>query len=42
MKAIMINGSPRRNWNTDKALQKAAEGVKSVGGEVETIRLYDF
>ncbi|MBQ7502150.1 flavodoxin family protein [bacterium] len=42
MKAIIVNGSPRKKWNTDKALQKAAEGVVSVGGEVEFTRLYDY
>ncbi len=42
MKAIIVNGSPRKNWNTDQALQKAAEGAKEKGFEVETIRLYDY
>ena len=42
MKAIIVNGSPRKNWNTDQALQKAAEGILAAGGEVETVRLYDY
>ena len=42
MKAIIINGSPRKNWNTDKALQRAAQGIESMGCETETIRLYDY
>lgn len=42
MKTIVINGSPRKNWNTDKALQSAAQGAKDAGAEVETIRLYDY
>ena len=42
MKAFFVNGSPRKNWNTDQALQKAAEGAKEKGFEVETIRLYDY
>ena len=42
MKAIIINGSPRKNWNTDKALQKAAEGLQSTEAETETVRLYDY
>ena len=37
MKVIIINGSPRKNWNTDKALQKAAEGAAATGADVETI-----
>lgn len=42
MKAIIINGSPRKNWNTDKALDKAAEGLAASGAETEKIRLYDY
>ncbi|MBR0398505.1 MAG: flavodoxin family protein [Eubacterium sp.] len=42
MKVILINGSPRKNWNTDQALQKAAEGIAEAGGTSETIRLYDY
>lgn len=42
MKAIIVNGSPRKNWNTDKALQSAAKGAEAAGAEVETIRLYDY
>ena len=42
MKAIIINGSPRKKWNTDKALQRAAEGFSDADGTVETIRLYEF
>lgn len=42
MKAIIIYGSPRKNWNTDKALDKAAEGLAASGVETERIRLYDY
>ena len=42
MKLIAINGSPRKNWNTDLLLQKALEGAKSMGAETEMIRLYDL
>ena len=28
MKAIVINGSPRKNWNIARAMDKAAEGLK--------------
>ena len=42
MKTVIINGSPRKNWNTDKALQKAAQGAQDAGAEIETIRLYDY
>ncbi len=42
MRAILINGGPRKGWNTEKALAKAAEGAAAAGAEVETIRLYDY
>ena len=42
MKAIVINGSPRKKWNTDKARQRAAQGFADAGGTVETVRLYDY
>ena len=42
MKAIVIDAGPRRNWNTAQMVEKAAEGAKSAGAEVEVIRLYDY
>lgn len=42
MKVIAINGSPRKSWNTATLLEKALEGVKSVGGDTELINLYDL
>ena len=42
MKVVLINGSPRRNWNTDKALKMAEKGAVEAGAETETIRLYDY
>lgn len=42
MKAIFINGSPRKNWNTHHLLEKAAEGARSSGAETELIHLYDY
>jgi len=41
-KIIIIDGGPRKNMNTAKLLQRLAEGVKSVGGDVKIIRLYDL
>ncbi len=43
MKKIMIiDGGPRKNFNTASMLQKIAEGAGSVSGEIEvkTVRLY--
>ena len=42
MKVILLNGSPRKGWNTDMMLQKAAEGAKDAGAETEIIHLYNL
>ena len=42
MKTIILNGSPRKNWNTAQLLQEAKKGAESVGDEVEYIDLYDL
>eukprot|EP01107_Rhizomastix_libera_P018290 TRINITY_DN9320_c2_g1_i1.p1 TRINITY_DN9320_c2_g1~~TRINITY_DN9320_c2_g1_i1.p1 ORF type:complete len:228 (+),score=57.64 TRINITY_DN9320_c2_g1_i1:139-822(+) len=42
LKAIFINGSPRKNWNTAQMLNSAAEGAKTKGAEVEIVHLYDL
>lgn len=40
MKAIGINGSPRKGWNTETLVKKALEGAASAGAETELIELY--
>lgn len=42
MKAIAINGSPRKDWNTATLLKKSLEGAASVGAETKLIHLYDL
>ena len=42
MKVIAVNGSPRKNWNTDTLLKKALDGAASAGAETEIIYLYDL
>jgi multimeric flavodoxin WrbA len=42
MKAIGINGSPRKKWNTAALLEKALEGAASQGAETESFHLYDL
>lgn len=42
MKAFVINGSPRKKWNTTQAIDKAGEALKDNGFEVERIDLYDY
>ncbi len=40
MKVIGINGSARKDWNTDTLVKKALEGAASVGADTELIELY--
>ena len=42
MKTIILNGSPRKNWNTAQLLKEAQRGAESTGAEVEYIDLYDL
>lgn len=42
MKVILINGSPRKNWNTHKLLMEAERGAKEAGAETELIHLFDL
>lgn len=42
MKAVFINGSPRKGWNTHKLMVKASEGAKDAGAEVQFFDLYDL
>lgn len=41
-KAVVLNASPRRNWNTAQALKAAMEGAQSSGAESRYIDLYDL
>ena len=42
MKAIAINGSPRKGWNTENLLKEALRGAESVGAETKLVQLYDL
>lgn len=42
MKTILLNGSPRKNWNTALLLKEAQKGAESVGAETEYINLFDL
>lgn len=42
MKAIFVNGSPRKDFNTYKLLAEAMRGAKEAGAEVELIQLKDY
>ncbi len=41
-KVMIINGSPRKNFNTAKLLKEAAKGAEDVGAETEIVNLYDL
>ncbi len=42
MKAIAINGSPRKKWNTAILLEHALAGAASEGAATELVHLYDL
>lgn len=39
-KIIAINGSPRKNWNTQTLLQQALKGAEDAGAQTEMLDLY--
>ena len=41
-KVIVLNASPRKNFNTAQLLKEAKKGAESVGAEVEYIDLFDI
>ena len=41
-KALFINGGPRKNKNTVQVMEKAMEGARDAGAEVEIVHLYDL
>jgi multimeric flavodoxin WrbA len=42
VKVLLINGSPRKTWNTSTLLKKASEGALSQNADTEIINLYDL
>jgi multimeric flavodoxin WrbA len=42
VKAIGINGSPRKGWNTSLLVQEALKGAASRGAETGLVNLYDL
>ena len=42
MKVIIINGSPRKNFNTAKLLKESQKGAELLGAETEYFNLYDI
>ena len=41
-KVIVLNGSPRKNFNTAKLLKEAQRGAEESGAQVEYFNLYDI
>ena len=41
-KVLIINGSPRKNFNTAKLLKEAQNGAEAAGAQTEYFNLYDF
>lgn len=41
-KVVLLNGSPRKNWNTHNLLMEAERGANEMGAETEIIHLYDL
>ena len=41
-KVIVLNASPRKNFNTAQMLKKAQKGAESTGAGVEYFNLYDY
>jgi multimeric flavodoxin WrbA len=42
MKALAINGSPRKNWNTAMLLANALSGCSAEGAETDMVHLYEY
>ena len=42
LKAIFVNGSPRKNKNTAQMLESAMRGAEEAGAQTELIHLYDI
>lgn len=42
VKAMFVNGSPRKGWNTAKMLESAMTGATEAGAECEMVHLYDI
>lgn len=42
MKALAVNGSPRKKWNTALLLEQALAGAGSKGADTELVHLYDL
>ncbi len=42
MKIHVLDGGPRKKWNTNRMCESFAEGARSKGAEVEIVRLFEL
>ena len=42
LRAVFVNGSPRKNKNTAQMLESAMRGAQQAGAETELVHLYDI
>ena len=42
IKALFVNGGPRKNKNTAQMLENAMKGAKDADAEAELVHLYDL
>ena len=42
MKTVIVNGGPRKEWNTAQLLKSAQKGAEVAGAETEYVDLYDL
>ena len=42
MKTVIVNGGPRKEWNTAQLLKSAQKGAEAAGAETEYVDLYDL
>lgn len=42
MKVVLLNGSPRKNWNTHQLLKEVERGAQEAGAQTELIHLFDL
>ncbi|MEI3376292.1 MAG: flavodoxin family protein [Coriobacteriales bacterium] len=42
MKTLILNASPRKDWNTARLLRQAEQGAREAGADVEYVDLYDL
>ena len=42
IKAVFVNGGPRKKWNTAKVLESAMKGAQEAGAECELVNQENY